>query len=396
MRRFDNILRRIAIVDIGSSQWTGGQAYTKMLTHSLGNACKAAGVELFLFSQDQNLDVDCYGLPAQQVISLAPPSYIPGEYPIRQILGWPKKSNLLSTAREHQISLLLPLSHVPLKLTSVQTIGWIPDFQHVYLPEYISDAECRRRDISFRELAKRATLVMLSSQNALEHYSDFIPEYAHKARLAPFPSSLAFNLPSGDVHSSRRKFNLPEKFALVANQFWRHKNHLVVVEAISLLRRNGIRIPVVMTGLTVDPREPDNKTFTRLLQLIATEGLCGQVIILGKIPFPDLVSLMRAATLVIQPSRFEGWSTVVQDVKALGRPLLCSDIPVHREQAPEALGFFPCDSESMLADLIASCWESLEPGPNLVLERQALTAEREFAQRHGASVLNICQEACSI
>lgn len=395
MRKINNTLRRLAIVDSGSARWTGGRTYTKMLTHSLGNACKAAGVELFLFCQDHNPDVDRQGLSAQ-VISLAPPRYIRGEQRIRQFLGCPKQSNLLSVAREHQISVLLPFSHVPLKSNGVKAIGWIPDFQHVYLPEYFSEAECRGRDKGFRELAKRATLVMLSSQNALEHYSDFAPEYAYKARLAPFPSSLAFNLPSGDVHASRRKFNLPEKFALVTNQFWQHKNHLVVVRALGQLRRRGIRIPVVMTGLTVDHREPDNQTFSRLLQLIATEGLCGQVIILGLIPFPDLVNLMRAATLVIQPSRFEGWSTVVQDVKALGRPLLCSDIPVHREQAPEALGFFPCDSDGTLADLVASCWESLEPGPNLVVERRALAAEREFAQRHGISLLRICQEACSI
>ena len=111
--------------------------------------------------------------------------------------------------------------------------------------------------------------------------------------------------------------------------------------------------------------------------------------------FDDLASLMRTAAVVIQPSRFEGWSSVVQDCKALGRPLLCSDIPVHREQAKDALGFFPCDSATLLAEILAENWPALEPGPDPVVEARALTAEREFARAHGQRLLSLCREAGS-
>ena len=115
--------------------------------------------------------------------------------------------------------------------------------------------------------------------------------------------------------------------------------------------------------------------------------------ILGLVTASDLLSLMRTAAVVIQPSRFEGWSTTVQDAKALGRPLLCSDIPVHREQAPEALGFFPCDRPDILGDLLVSHWPALEPGPCSASEERALSKERDFAREHGRRLLKICQEA---
>ena len=83
----------------------------------------------------------------------------------------------------------------------------------------------------------------------------------------------------------------------------------------------------------------------------------------------------------------------MQDAKALGRPLLCSDIPVHREQAPQALGYFPCDRANTLADLMAEHWAHLEPGPDPELERVSGAAEREFASRHGQSLIGIVQEA---
>ena len=40
--------------------------------------------------------------------------------------------------------------------------------------------------------------------------------------------------------------------------------------------------------------------------------------ILGFISRQDQLSLMRDAIAVIQPSLFEGWSTVVEDCKAIG------------------------------------------------------------------------------
>jgi glycosyltransferase involved in cell wall biosynthesis len=134
---------------------------------------------------------------------------------------------------------------------------------------------------------------------------------------------------------------------------------------------------------------------SRLLQSVATSGLSDEVTLLGEVPRDDVIDLMRAAEIVIQPSRFEGWSTVVQDAKALGRPLLCSDIPVHREQVPGAMGFFPCDEPDVLADLLASHWEQLSPGPDFAGEQKALAEEREFAALHGRSLLGLCREVAA-
>src|SRR5262249_37814143 len=151
-----------------------------------------------------------------------------------------------------------PLFHIPDERSDIRTIGWIPDFQHVYLPEFFSEEERRVRDTNFRQLARRATRILLSSRNALDHFAAFLPDHAHKARVCSFPSMFAFESFDTDALSSQRKFNIPEKFALVVSQFWRHKNHMVVVEAIGLLRQKGLKIPVVMIGLPADYRDPAN------------------------------------------------------------------------------------------------------------------------------------------
>ena len=236
---------------------------------------------------------------------------------------------------------------------------------------------------------------MLSSNAAHQDFANFAPSHAEKGRVVPFPSLLVYEPLSNDPLVTRNKFNLPEKFALVANQFWSHKNHALVIQALAQLRDTETNIPVVMTGLPSDHRDPANKNFSSLLQAIAAAGLNSQITILGLVPYADLVNLMRTAALIIQPSRFEGWSTVIQDAVALGRPLLCSDIDVHREQVPKALGFFPTDRADVLAQLLEAHWDSLPPGPNQRLEELSLTLERDFSVRHGKSLLKLCAESAA-
>ncbi|HJU06173.1 MAG TPA: glycosyltransferase [Nitrospiraceae bacterium] len=387
-------LRRCGIVDVSSKLWTAGSVYTKTLAHSLREACRASDVGLVVLSQSSN-ELLRHAFPVD-VNAVVEPPYFRGEWRLRSALGLPAKSSLFHSALLYQIDVLVPVTEPPpVASPTVKAVGWIPDFQHVYLPQYFSSQECEGRDQCFKALARDAALVMLSSRTALEHFTAFAPEQAHKARVASFPSLTAFEPLAADVRPSVRQFHLPDKFALIANQFWEHKNHMIVVEALALLRRKGIRIPAVMTGLPADYRRHDHRSFSHVLQRIAAEQMGDQITVLGLVDRAVLMDLLRATALVLQPSRFEGWSTTVQDAKALGRPLLCSDLPIHREQAPGSLGFFPCDRADVLAEQIESIWPKLEPGPCPEEESRAHVNEREFARRYGETVLHLCQEAYS-
>ncbi len=392
--------RRIGVVDRSDSRWPAGAAYTRMLIHSLTAACSGTDTEVCILTERRGVDVRQTDLPAR-TIPLVEPAYFRGEKKLRQWLRKPFfKSDLMFSADKHGVSVLLPLFKVPADHSAASTIGWIPDFQHRYLIDRFSAADRSKREANFKTLVNRATLMLLSSKVALAHYQEFVqehaPHHADKARVAPFPSLFAFEPPSGDPETTRARFKLPPRFILVANQFWAHKNHCVVIESIRQLRERGVCIPVVMTGMPIDWLEPENMPISRLLHAIAAADLGGQVKVLGLVDKGDLINLMRMSVLVVQPSLFEGWSTVVQDAKALGRPLICSDIAVHQEQAPGALGHFPCDRPNVLADLLADHWEKLEPGPDPARERNALAAEREFAHRHGKMLLQICQEAVGL
>ena len=384
--------RRIGVVDQSSAGWTAAGIYSRMMLKSLDSVCDQAGIELYFLSSGDAGDQST----SAKLIQLAPAKsrVLRGEARLRNLLHLADNSDAFSVAQKNGIDVLLPLLDVPPWDVAPKLIGWVPDLQHVYLPEFFGEPELQKRNATIQRLAERAALIMLSSNAARKDFVSFAPQGEKKARVLSFPSLLAFESLSENPQSSRTKFNLPEKFALVANQFWAHKNHQAVVSAVAQLRDRGTAVPIVMTGLPVDHRDRSNSNFSSLLQAIASAGLNSQITILGQVSYADLINLMRTAAVIIQPSRFEGWSTIVQDAKALGRPVICSDLAVHREQAPAALGFFACDEPEMLANLLAEHWGKLEQGPNKDLETSALATEREFALRQAETLLKLCEEAC--
>ncbi len=237
--------------------------------------------------------------------------------------------------------------------------GWIPDFQHRYLPELFPAEEIRRRDTGIARLAEEAPRLVLSSESAAEDFRRFYPAHAGKAAV------WRFSVPAPEFADDPGQ--APPRFLLVCNQFWAHKNHLVIFQALRLLRARGIRPQILCTGQLDDYRD---RTYADKIRA-ALGDLRDQVTLLGLIPRARQLSLLRRALAVIQPSRFEGWSTVVEDCRALGRPLLLSDLPVHREQNPPGAHYFPAESAEALAELMRVAWENFAPGPDEAAEELA-------------------------
>jgi glycosyltransferase involved in cell wall biosynthesis len=94
---------------------------------------------------------------------------------------------------------------------------------------------------------------------------------------------------------------------------------------------------------------------------LATDlDIAGNLRFLGFIDREEQLLLMKHAIAVIQPSLFEGWSTVVEDSKSIGARLIVSDIAVHQEQL-EAYGgkwFFSPTDEKQLAERISEAMQA--------------------------------------
>ena len=140
-------------------------------------------------------------------------------------------------------------------------------------------------------------------------------------------------------YSPREQLNLHypvlEPYFFLPNQFWQHKNHGVVVDALRELPKT---IRVICTGSMDDYR--NHGYVPELLAKARQAGVDDRFICLGIVPYPMLVSLMHHSLAVLQPSLFEGWSTSVEESKAMCKQIVLSNLDVHLEQAPERGRFF--------------------------------------------------------
>jgi glycosyltransferase involved in cell wall biosynthesis len=244
--------------------------------------------------------------------------------------------------------------HRPLgRRARVPTLGWIPDFQHLHLPELFSDTDIAQRERLFAGICRDSARILVSSHHAQRDLQRRHPADAARSRVLQFVASMdtdAAQEPT-PVAALERKYTFTAPYFHLPNQLWVHKNHRVAIEALKVLKARGQRATILATGNTLDPRNPDY--CSQLRQSIAQAGLEDSFRILGVVPYADLLGLMRGAIALINPSRFEGWSTTVEEAKSLDKRILLSDIPVHREQAPARGSYFAPDDAAGLADLIA-------------------------------------------
>jgi glycosyltransferase involved in cell wall biosynthesis len=280
--------------------------------------------------------------------------------------------------KNHQVDIL---SHAGLAVsrTGLPLLCWIPDFQHRHLPQFFPKGEIRRRDRRFMRLCRISSGVIVSSRDAQKDLAEFCPPAAQKSfvlNFVPKPDEgfeqIPFKALQDKYHFSFPYFHLP-------NQFWAHKNHRLVVEALRILKAAGKTVYVVATGNTLDDRQPD--FYDTLMEKVKSYGLTDHFKSLGIVPSKEMMAIMRHSVAVINPSFFEGWSTTVEEAKSMGKKVILSDIPVHREQNPER-GIYvdPNDPQQLAAALETAVIEF-----NAEIETQYQEkAKRELPARRAA------------
>lgn len=250
------------------------------------------------------------------------------------------------------------------------TLAWITDFQHCRMRELFTPWQRARRSAKFAAYVKYADRVMVSSDDARADCETFFPASRGKVDVVRFAVQLDKSPTTLELAAVLARHQLPARFFYFPGQLWQHKNHLVVLEALRQLRDAGTPVVVVASGSRQDTNHPGHPDL--VLRRVRELGLESCFRFLGLIPYADLMPLMRASVAVLNASMFEGWSTTVEEAKALGVPLLLSDLPVHREQAPPDTRFFDPMKVDELSQALAWAWAAWPAGPRSESEAAAM------------------------
>lgn len=343
-----------------SLEWMGGFNYLKNLLFAL-DKLNVADVEVFVFI-GKKTDTKVKNMFKKYAVVIEDSLFD------RKSLKWffskiEKKifktnSLLENILKKHTVQIL---SHSFMtKFKNIRTINWIPDFQHIHLPDMFSQNEINQRNKSFMHIIKHSDTVIVSSNDAMNDLNKFAPGYKHKTKVLKFvsqPHKIYFRV-NDDKGKLLKKYNLNDSFFYMPNQFWKHKNHITVFKAIAQLKNEGVDVSLVCTGHLADYR--NQNYINDIKKFIKDNNLNENIKILGVVDVEDVFRLIKISKAVINPSLFEGWSSTVEECKSVGKNMILSDINVHKEQYPNATFFDRNNIESLKKSLKECKSENLD------------------------------------
>ncbi len=338
--------KTVLLYAAGSKDWIGGLYYVKNVAFQLSqNKDLLSKYNLVLWIQDKDNAAVFSDLPDIIKIKYSPSNNGGISYLCSYIYGI-----------FNNVKAVYPMSNGNTRLGKKKLVNWIPDFQHNRLPENFMQDEIDSRNSQFLGISNSQIPLILSSHDAENDFRNFYSKGKHNVYVMPFVSNIVNyirSISSEEEKNILEKYKLVnEKFVLISNQFWKHKNHIVVLKAIKEIGINhkGSELHFVFTGYPKDYRNPEY--YNSLMELLNDESIKNRTHFLGFIDRQEQIVLMKKSEFLIQPSLFEGWGTVVEDAKVLDKTIVLSDIPVHREQKSDKCIFFEAKNHVDLAEKI--------------------------------------------
>lgn len=388
-----NSMIRVGFLGVGSKEWMGMVTYLRNLLYAISKLENKQIEPIVFLGKKTDNDIKEMFRPYAKIIETS--------YLDRKSFKWYlwkafykfTGSNffIINFLKKNNISVL---SHSGLFYDKLpfKTIYWIPDFQHLHMSEIFSKEDLDLRDKSFKDMANKGDVIVLSSYDALKHYKTFVPEYNDKAKVLQFvsqPSKEIYKESQGLKEQIEEKYNFKGKFFYLPNQCWKHKNHITVFKAVNELKKQGLDVLLLCSGSLKDYRDPNH--IVNLQNYLKDNDLVNNIRLLGLIDYSDVLYFTRNAVSVINPSFYEGWSSTVEEAKSTGKNIILSKISVHVEQNPPGGIYFDPDNYNELAEILKNKWLSSEGGPDYDLEKNAkeslLARTLEYAGNYQDCVL---------
>jgi glycosyltransferase involved in cell wall biosynthesis len=349
MTDMSNNRLKVGILFNFSASWMGGVIYVINLVKTLNLLDDKEKPEVFLFyNPELKKFLNEMKYPYMHIIEWSFPSLMEG-----YIMSALKRKNVFydDLIRKFDLDVLYPAKNFPVKnKTKAKVVAWYADLQQKYYPEFFSKPTLLHRTIRLHFLLRNASDLIVSSEAVKNDFAKFF-RLRKDLKIHVFHFlSINDDYPPMSMEDLKAKYNLPEKYFMISNQFHRHKNHRILLLALADLKKQGIRKHFVITGKF--PKDANSPYLAELNQIINENNLQDQISMVGIIPREDQIEIMKHCQAVIQPSLFEGWSTVIEDAISLQVPVIASNLPVNIEQLAETGTYFdPLKTEELVAIL---------------------------------------------
>lgn len=223
------------------------------------------------------------------------------------------------------------------------------DLMHRYerrFPEVSGGLKYYRREGHYRQICRFAKGIMVDSKIGKQQVEESYHVESTKLHVLPFVAPRRPELP---VTAGREMVKLPEKFFFYPAQFWAHKNHIRLLEALAKLKDEVPDVQLVLVG-------SKKNNYASVVKKIEKLGLEKHVAILGFVPDWQIFELYERARALIMPTFFGPTNIPPLEAMSSGCPVAVSRIYAMPEQLGDAAVYFDPTSTREIADAMLRLW----------------------------------------
>src|SRR5947207_4430206 len=273
--------------------------------------------------------------------------------------------------------------------TRAKTVVTIHDLAHEHFPEFFHPLEALRMKKMVRSTARRASHITTVSEFCATDIERRCGVPREKISVSYPAASEKFHPRDKQLCREHlaRTYGIDSPFILYVGRIQARKNLPRLVEAYSLLRKQGITAKLVLVGKQDWQSE-------RVLARIQELGLGDSVIFPGYVDWDDLPVFYNAAEVFVFPSILEGFGLPVLESMASGLPTITSFGSSLEEVAGDgALLVDPLDVRS-IAEAIAQVFENAELRNQLI--SRGLRRSSEFTvEKFAGKILEVYRKLAS-
>lgn len=239
------------------------------------------------------------------------------------------------------------------KYLKIPSIIPIFDLMHRYrsdIVELTEQYEMREKMYSYE--CQAASMILVDSEvgkeQVVECYQNLVEHLEQKIRILPFAAPDYIYIKESMPIADQKLF---EKYIFYPAQFWTHKNHVRLLQAIKRLKDEGTVVNLVLVG-----SEQNNQiTIQKWIQEL---GLKEQVQILGYVENSQMVYLYQHARALVMPTLFGPTNIPQLEAFELGCPVATSGIYGIPEQVGDAALLFDPENVEEIQKCVEELWNN--------------------------------------